>query len=343
MEKQNIIHIFGNNSFLVDREKHGLVLNFQKKYGKENIELCPIDQESTGNENIWKEYRNNISTLGFFQEKRLFIFYSAKISSWKKKGKTKKGKEADTVTPFLEEIQKNLSDEDFLIFVHINSEETELLGFLEKYATKREKNFSWKSKDWEKYTPLSETNIQRVLRYYADAEKLRDKGDENPFLWHAIIHTMNHLAALEEQHIITDDMLADFSEAYAGAKIFDLIDAIMIGNIRKSLVILEKIAENMDNNPNIFFSGFMTLIRQWVFVIRLREIGKTKKEIGTMTWLHPFVIEKHFKSPLSSKKISHFYQKLIASSVAYKKGNWLEKVKLWQILDIQLALLVLKK
>lgn len=73
---------------------------------------------------------------------------------------------------------------------------------------------------------------------------------------------MNHLAALEEQHIITDDMLADFSEAYAGAKIFDLIDAIMIGNIRKSLVILEKIAENMDNNPNIFFSGFMTLIRQ---------------------------------------------------------------------------------
>ncbi len=73
MQRPNIIHIFGNNSFLVDREKQGFVAIFKKKYGEENIEPCPIDDK-----NDWKEYKNKIATVGLFQEKRLFLFYSGK-------------------------------------------------------------------------------------------------------------------------------------------------------------------------------------------------------------------------------------------------------------------------
>lgn len=136
------------------------------------------------------------------------------------------------------------------------------------------------------------------------------------------MHTMNHLSILEEKYPITDTVIADFSEVYTGAKIFDLIDAVMIGNTEKSLKILEKSTSDLDTkNMAVFFASFLTLIRQGVFVVLMRDMGKDKKDISALTGLHPFVIEKHMRSPLSGKKLRNFYQKLLASSIAYKKGN----------------------
>ncbi len=337
MKKKNIIHIFWNNSYLADFEKRRFAEIFREKYGNENIEICSLDDIS------WKDVEAKISTLGLFQQKRLFLFFGGKKKrKWARKTKQKKQSET---TLWLEKIADTISDEDFLIFSHVSSGEFDLLDWLTKYATPREQKLSWNARDWQKYTSLSAEYIKKVLAIYQNAERFREKGNENPFLGHAIAHSLNCLALLEKTQPITESDIQSLCSPFEWAKIFDLIDNILAKNIPQALKILKQITEHADQKAlMMFFGGFQSLIRQSLYIITLRDNQKSQAEIPKiLKSIHPYVVGKNFKSPLKAKEIGDFYKKITGSSIAYKQWKWLEKMELWRILDIEIALMGLQK
>ena len=160
MTFSQIIFIHGNDSYRIERERQGFVQIFEKKYGKENIQHFSLSDTTQ-----YSTYRNELLTLGLFQEKRLFIFSG--------------GREQKTETPgwemILDEIAKDIAPGDFLVFSHITDHERALIQWLEKNATSRLRNLSWKTIDWEPYTSLSQEAIKKVLVHYENREKQREK------------------------------------------------------------------------------------------------------------------------------------------------------------------------
>lgn len=331
MAHKNIIAITGNNSFLIDRERRGFIDIFTKKYGEENRVFC-----SLSNTDAYAEYRDNLLMSGLFSSTRLFVF------SWGREKSTK----GDGFESILEEILPHLNETDFLLFSHLSPAETGLIGWLKKHASIREKNISWAAKDWEAYMHGSSDMITQVLKYYQDAEKHRDWGDENRFLWHAIAGTITNLALLQEAGIsISKTLIQEYSHGYEWAKIFDLIDAILAANPKQALTLFSKISARLDEKQfPIFYGSLVWLLRNALYVIFLRDHGTP---LATMTShfpkMHPFVMKKSYQARIQSHELWIFFQKLIDTSIAYKSGKWMKKSELWRILEIEVALLELKK
>lgn len=331
VSRPNIIFIMGTNSFLVDREKQWLIRAFREKYGAENIASCPIDDASA-----YPEYEGQLQSMGLFASKRLFLY----------SGGRKKGSKTPGFEESLDRMLPLISEDDFLIFSHISPYEWGLIKWLEQYATIRKRDLSWKAKDWEPYTSLSTWAISNTLKYYQNRESLREKGDVNPFLGHAILNTLTALSILETSGIaITNTYIQDFSHTYEWGRIFDLVDCIMSRRIGDALKLLKQITHGMNaNESRTFVSSLIGILRQSLYIISLRDQGHTAERITDLLGrIHPYVVKKNISSPLSWREIGELYKKLILSNIAYKSGKWMQKSELWRILDIEIALLELKK
>ena len=316
MAFSNIIFIHGNNSYLIERERRGFLEIFAKKYGAENIQHCSLDDTDA-----YGTYRNELQMMGLFQEKRLFLF----------SGGREKKSDAPGFEMILEEIAASISPDDFLIFSHINAGEPALITWLEKHASTRHMVLTWNVSDWERFTSLSSPSISRVLAYYAQAERQRDKGDVNPFLGHAIAHTLQSLGLFESSgKTITPTIIEQFSYAYEGAKIFDLIDTILRGKITDSIALLRTITQDMNTGEvQRFYASFVGILRQSLYIITLRDLGKKESEIAPLLGkIHPYVVGKNYNSPIKSATLSRFFSQVVHSSIAYKRGAGMKKTEL---------------
>lgn len=334
MKKANIIFISWDHSYLIEREKHMLIRIFREKYGAENIESCPLDATDA-----YARYHDHIASVGLFQEKRMFVFFG---------GRSKKPTKNDApgFEHFLDRLLPLLSDEDFLLFFDLTPHEIELKKWLNSHASIREQRFSWATKDWEKYTHLSSPSLARVLAAYQAQEKWREKWQENPLLWHTIFHSLTQLAILEQAGVtITDELIAEFSHGYEGGKNFDFVDAIMAENIEKALLSLDRIKNTIDQNSiDMFIASLLGILRKNLFVVRLRDAGMTREHIAsTLTGMSPYMLTKAYNSRISAEKLWHFFEKIVTTNIAYKRGKWMKKNVLWRFLEIDTALFALKK
>ena len=269
--QKNIIYIFGNNSALIEEDKNNLVRIFREKYGTESVEICPL-----GDGENFQIYHDKIMSVGLFENMRMFVFSGGR----EKKSRSKK--ENSGFEAILEKILPNLSESDFLLFYNLSAGEENLKKWLEKNATPRKRNMSWIASEWAKKFELPENIAKKILLRYQNAEKLRDTGDNNPLLGHAISATMEHISILHKNsENIDDSIIAQFSHEYSGDKNFSLVDAILAENISKSLELRKKISENLTSpaEVNISLSSLIGILRKNAYILRLRDLGATQSQI----------------------------------------------------------------
>lgn len=269
--QKNIIYIFGNNSALIEEDKNNLVRIFREKYGTESVEICPL-----GDGENFQIYHDKIMSVGLFENMRMFVFSGGR----EKKSRSKK--ENSGFEAILEKILPNLSENDFLLFYNLSAGEENLKKWLEKNATPRKRNMSWIASEWAKKFELPENIAKKILLRYQNAEKLRDTGDNNPLLGHAISATMEHISILHKNgENIDDSIIVQFSHEYSGDKNFSLVDAILAENISKSLELRKKISENLTSpaEVNISLSSLIGILRKNAYILRLRDLGATQSQI----------------------------------------------------------------
>lgn len=335
--KKNIIHIHGDNSFLVEREKSGFVKIFKQKYTADSIEYFSLD-----NIEKYSEYLNSITSVSMFYEKRMFVF-----SGWKNEKISKKDEK--NIIDFGDLLEKNIDkiwENDFLLFYNLWKSEEKLKKFLLKIADNREKKFSYLSSEWEKYTHLSLTNIKKVLSIYERNEKLRDRWTSNKLLANNIFQTMTDLAILEWENIkITDEIIENFCKNFEWANNFLFIDAILNDDILTAHKILKRISNTLNyKNIDIFIGWIIGILRKNLYILRLKQMWLNIAEISKiLEWTNDFIIKKTYNSKISVTKLAKIFQKIINSNIAYKSGKWMKDNILWRIFEINKALLELKK
>lgn len=351
MKKTNIIHIFGNNSFLVEREKVGMITLFREKYGEMSIHFCQL-QNNYNEESLkkYREYSAGILSGNLFAEKQLFVFFGGNdkksTDEWKKISKKTNDKEEEYgITRVLESILPNIPETAFLLFHNIGKSEKNLLKWLDANASEREKNLSFSPRDWEKYTYLSTKILTKILKIYEETEKNRDRNSTNPELGHNIFQSIKHLEILEKNNFPLDDAIIEkFTHSYDGYTVFRLIDAIFWGNISEAHRVNTKIMNNIsEKNLDIFFGWFITNFRKSVYILKLHELGFSSKEIEKYLWVKNFQINKTLWTRIEHEKLKKFFQKIILSNIAYKRGKWMKETLLWRFFEIDKALLELKK
>lgn len=333
----NIMYICGNDSFSKEREKIGIIDLFKKKYGDESIEKYSLDYREN-----FKQYSDNIQSVWLFTNARLFVFSGGIMKKTKKTEKTNN----QSFDNYLEKIANTLSDSDFLLFYNISEWEAELKKWLEKYASIREKKLSFRDSDWEKYTTLSTPILKKILSLYENAEKFRDRWQDNAFLWHSIFQSLKNLEILEKTTPITDEIIENFSHHFAWATIFKFLDQLLLGNIIQAKKILEKIQSQINNTGDLekFISSLVSNLRKYIYILRLRDLKLSQKEIEQqLPDIKPFIIGNVYKSRINSQSLAKFYQKIILSTIAYRSGKWMKKTILWRFFEIDTALLELKK
>lgn len=113
------------------------------------------------------------------------------------------------------------------------------------------------------------------------AEKNREKGENNPFLAHNILATIQNIEILATNNIpLSDEIIEDFSHTYSGTKIFDFIDTIMAKNIKKSLEMNKNFAENMTYNTiDIFFGSLIGILKKNLYILSLKEKNFSREQI----------------------------------------------------------------
>lgn len=342
MKKNNIIYIFGDNSAIIEQYKNRQIANFQAKYGKESVKKFLLDESEK-----WNEIETELLGSSLFEEKRMFVFSGGKTTSkWTKTTKKSKKTEIEGFEKILEKNFENISDTDFLIFHTLANGEENLEKWLKDHAHTIEYNLSWQATDWLKYTNLSEEIVKKILFVYQNAEKNREKGENNPFLAQSILATMKNIEILAESgKIINDELISELSHEYEWAKIFDFIDAIMAKNIKKALEMNKKFAENTTSSTiEIFFGSLTTLLKKNLYILTLKEKKFSKTDIAKiLPWINPFILDKCLKSRISRDELAKIFKKIIDTNIAYRSGKWMKETILWRFFEIDTVLLSLKK
>lgn len=261
--------------------------------------------------------------------------------------KSRSKKENNGFEIILEKILPNLNESDFLLFYNLGAGEENLKKWLEKNATLRKRNMSWIASEWAKKSELPENIAKKILLRYQNAEKLRDTGDSNPLLGHAISATMEHISILHKNgENIDDSIIAQFSHEFSGDKIFSFVDAILAENMVRALDLRKKIGDHLwnPNEINSLLSSLIWILRKNLYILTLRDLGATQSQIiEKLPWISSFMVEKALKSPIKSEKFWKFFQKIENINIAYRSGKWMKKNVLWQLLEIDTAILSLKK
>jgi DNA polymerase III delta subunit len=153
--------------------------------------------------------------------------------------------------------------------------------------------------------------------------------------------SLEKLFLLSETTRITQAMIDESIHMEWGGKIFDLIDAILAQNVKKSLSIFHALSS--ETTMYSFLPGFITLLRWSVYIRYLKEYGESEGGAWKIMKLYPFVTKKAYNSRISWKSLSDFYDKIVFINIAYRSGKWLHDPELWRIFWIERAIMSLKK
>lgn len=325
--KKNIIYITGNDSYGVDIEVQRWLGAFCGKFGDINIDRFDLSDQSS-----LKWIADVILMSGLFVEKRLFIFRG--------------GRDRKSKTAGLEEILTsqldNLPDDHFLLFHNISEKEEWLKTWLSKNADVRKIDTLWDKKVWESRFDIDTDTLSLVLKTYQEWETSRERWDSYSLIGHDIAHSFEMISLLQLSGKKTDSKeIISLCYGYGGDTLFSLVDAIMWLNINLALAIFHRITNT--NRVDEWFGSFVGLLRNNLYIKRMKDMGESENEIWNLLKIHPYMLKKGYSSKISYREIRKLYEKLITMSIAYKRGKWLKDSELWRILSIELALLGLQK
>ncbi|MBX9808976.1 hypothetical protein K2X92_01125 [Candidatus Gracilibacteria bacterium] len=325
--KKNIIYITGNDSYGIEGEVKRWLGAFRGKFGDINIDRFDLSDQSS-----LKGIADVILMSGLFVEKRLFIFRG---------GRDRKSKAAgleDILTSQLD----NLPDDHFLFFHNISDKEEGLKTWLSKNADVRNIDTLWDKKIWESRFDIDSQIISLVLKIYQEGESSRERGDSYSLIGHDIAHTFEMISLLQESGKKLDNTeISGLCYGYGGDTLFSLVDAIMGLNIPLALAIYHRVTAT--NRIDEWFGSFVGLLRNNLYIKRMKDMGESENEIANLLKIHPYMLKKGYSSKISYVEIRKLYEKLISMSIAYKRGKGLKDSELGRILSIELALLGLQK
>ena len=290
----------------------------------------------------WKRIEQDMQSIGLFSTKRLWCF-----SGWF--AKKKRDEEAGTKKKKWEGIEANiikliehLGEDHFVIFSNLlfESEKWILIPWLNLHADVRAFRNLWDAETWEKRFPeLDEKVVQKVLRAYREAES--EKEETSTTLSDAIGGSFQKLTLIWSSRRITEnDIEESLDQTYSG-KIFDLSDAILAKNIGKIRTLFGHILET--TTPYELLPVLIGSLRGALYVKYLQSRGSHEREIEKIIKIHPYVLGKSIRAPISYRELAQFSRKLIDANVAYKSGWWMRDSELWRIFAIELAIIGLQK
>ncbi len=342
MSKKNIIYIQGRDSYGVDLEKEKLIKAFKERQNAHNIDIIRIEEVKD-----WRTVEQDVFSMGLFAEKRLFCFSGWYTSKWELDEKvettkeSKKNSKAVEAENMIEKLCENIPDDHFFIFTGMSFRSRSTLApWLEKNADKRSFDILWNTPIWQKRFPnLREEIIREVINIY---RKMESSNEEIALdLSYALVHTFEKISLIAESREIKKNDIDDSLIFEWWGKIFDLTDTIQRGDHISALKIFRSIIETM--NIYACIASLIGLLRTAVYVKYLKEHGEKEWEIKKYIKAHPFMIQKAYESRISYVKIRDFYHKILSINIAYHSGQWMKDPELWRILEIELAIIGLKK
>jgi hypothetical protein len=334
--KKNLIYITGNDSYGIELEVTRWLGHFRNKFGDINI-----DRYDLGDKDSMRWIGDMILMSGLFVEKRLFMLRG---------GRDRRSK-AEGMEKMLTEKITNIPDDHFLLFHNISDKEDALIGWLTKNADIRKIDTIWDQVVWRgRYPDIDPQWITLILRTYRDAEWLREKWDTAPLLGHSIAHTMEMVSlrilnkGIETSTVsnnISEKEIINLCQGYTGDTIFALSDAITMLDIPLAIDIVKRISTI--SRVDEWWWWLIGSIRNILYIQSLRGSGLSESEVATLLQIHPYVLKKWYRVHIPLLALRELYEKLITTSIAYKRGRWMKESELWRILAIELALLDLQK
>lgn len=332
--RKNIISLSGRDRVGVRNELARFMNAFKERQTDANIEIIKIE-EGTNFHNI----EQMVLSVWLFAEKRLFILKGDFSEKTEKRWKEKK---TENRWESLIKILENIDNETFIIIIF----DWDIGGWFEKWlkdnADVRTFDSLFSVQIWEKRHPsLSETIITKVLTIYEKMYSLYEEDKRPRTISTLIDESLEKLTLLSETIDINEDHISLSILIESSWRIFDLTDAILSGNVKKSLQLFH--ALEWESSMYQFLPSFIGLLRGSVYVRYMKFYWYSESEIIQSLKLHPFVVKKAFHSSIRWETLRDFYDKIVSINIAYRSGKWLHDPELWRIFWIERAIMSLKK
>jgi DNA polymerase III delta subunit len=336
-KKKNIISIHGRDRVGVRNELNRFINAFRERQSDANIEIITVDENMD-----FHSLEQMVLSVWLFAEKRLFVLKGNFVIKNERKQKEWKEKKADTRVENIINILEQIDDETFIIFMLEWDIPPWLENWLKQYADTRifDQVFSHEAW-WKRYNTLDQNDIEKVLENYEQIYALYEADKKPKNISYLIDESLEKLSLLEQSEPLTEEHLKESILLESSGKIFDLIDAILAGNRKKSLAIFHVLES--ETTMFSFLPGFIWLLRWSVYVRYLKKKALSEWEIQSIMKIHPYVLKKAINSAVSWESLRDFYDKIISINIAYRSGKWLHDPELWRIFWIERAIMSLKK
>ncbi len=322
--KKNIVLLSGRDTYGIAEERKKWIQAFKERHSEMNIEHVSLSDIK----NSWKNIEQNMLSSGLFADKRLFV-----ISG----GNEKRDKTTDFVE-FFTRVFEVLPDDHFLLFSDLTERALDLVPLITRTWEVKKFDTLYNTTTWEKrFGNLDSRVISRVIDELRDQESVLEEWEINSQQSHLIASILEVLSIESLTIPITDASIDRAIGDLSGGKVFSLVDAIMASDTKKSLTLFSRISSGKSMYE--FLPSFIGAMRNSLYAKYMQEHHISNPQIK----INPFVLKKSQSARISYPKLRDFYHRLIEINIAYKSGKWMKDVELWRILEIELAIIWLKK
>ena len=282
----------GKNSFLLNERKKSLITEFVRKYG--DLALEKIDGEETDIDRI----RESLESLPFLSPKKLVVLTSPSLNK-------------DFMNDYKELLNEAPETTDVII---IEPKLDKRSGFY-KYAKKLPGFNEFSDLDTAGLTRWSQDYVKKwdsKIDTIAARELIRRVGADQMNLK----NELDKLAMYDDK--ITSDSVQNLTVATPASSIFELLDAALGGNQKRTIALYEE--QRMLNVDPLKIIGMLA----WQFHVLaiVKTAGnKSSQEIAREAKLNPFVVQKSQSAArkLSQQRIRELVSELRAMDEKLKR------------------------
>lgn len=311
-----VIYIYGEDTFSSRHYLTQQIERFKKERDPQGMNVVVLDGKKEESGRLWSE----ITSAPFLAEKRLTVIQNL-LSN----------KDTDTLESFIQGIKESkLPEKNVIIFWQEEPvgktkvvQELQKLLAKEKWAKQFASLVGASMANWIKteITNRGGSINMQALNYLAQ----NTGGD----MWFAN-SLVDQLVAYSDKKEITLGDVQLFLEEKADDNIFNMVDAIVVGNRKLAFKLIED-QRQLGQDDGYLFS---MIVRQFRILISMRDLFNREENISSDNMakdlgLHPFVVKKSL--PLikrySLDKLKDIYKQLLDLDIKTKTGfadqSWL--------------------
>ncbi|MFA6105585.1 MAG: DNA polymerase III subunit delta [Patescibacteria group bacterium] len=303
-----IIYIYGQDTFGSREYLRESILKFKKQRDPQGYNVVILDGKKVAASKIFAE----VNTVPFLGEKKLVVVENLLTSPDK-----------ELLAEVIEKVKAGVLESTVLIFwqgenlskVKEAKELHELLA-KEKYSKNHELLSGAKLVVWieEKIKEKGGT-IEKPAAF-----RMAESGADS---W-TLAAIINQLLAFSSGRTITVEDVNKFTETKLDDNIFNFTDAVVSGNHKKALTLLEEQRELGEEDGKLFG----TILWQFRILIEMsdlleREGGLTSDQIAKKLGVHPFVAKKNLAivRQYSLARLESIYEQLLETDIKTKTGR----------------------